>query len=186
MSNEKQFDFATIAVIIVSIALILGGFYLLNQSFTKKSDTSKSSFSVSNIVSSVSSVAPSTVVSSSSAKSVESSISSLSSSSSSVSVSSVSSSLSSSADSTSSSISTNSKVSTMSATEALVKVVETLDNGYRIEVIDTGYKDGKFWKIAKQFKISATIKLNKDKQYLLTGIKENDTGTTIGLIKESN
>ena len=74
----------------------------------------------------------------------------------------------------------------MSATEALVKVVETLDNGYRIEVIDTGYKDGKFWKIAKQFKISATIKLNKDKQYLLTGIKENDTGTTIGLIKESN
>ena len=74
----------------------------------------------------------------------------------------------------------------MSANEALIKVVETLDNGYRIEVIDTGYKDGKFWKIAKQFKISATIKLNKDKQYQLSGITENDTGTTIGLIKESN
>jgi hypothetical protein len=183
MPNEKQFDFATIAVIIVSIVLILGGFYLLNQSFTKKQDPNK--VAILN-VSSVSSSTPSS--SSISSSSSSSSTTPSSSEKSSISIESSSSKSSSSVISSSSvessSASSESKPSTMSESEALVKVLESAGSSYKIEVIDTGFKDGKFWKVGKQMKINSTIPLKVDQEYKLSGIQETANNTTIGLIQE--
>jgi hypothetical protein len=178
MPNEKQFDFATIAVIVVSILLILGGFYLLNQSFTKKQDPSK--VSISNISSnSYSSLSSSQSIAISSSTNLSSSSAKPTSSESSSSISSNSSN----SDSSPSSIS--SKISTLSESEATVKVIDSSNgSNYIIEVIDTGFKDGKFWKVGKQFKINSTILLKQDKEYRLSGISEANNSTTIGLIQE--
>ncbi len=175
MPNEKQFDFATIAVILVSIGLILGGFFLLNQSFTKKQDPNKVAYLNTSSISSAVPSSSSSVASSSYSQIASSSIESSSTKSASL----VSSSSNSSVDSSS-----DSKPSTMLESEAVVKVLESTGSSYKIEVIDTGFKGGKFWKVGKQIKINSTIPLKIDQEYKLSGIKESINNTTIGLIQE--
>jgi cytoskeletal protein RodZ len=186
--NEKKFDFATIAVIIVSIGLILGGFYLLNQSFTGKQkpsqttpSTSKSTESINSSKSSSSSVASSSLVLSS-ASIVSSSV--ISSSAISSSSQSSSSSSSSSSTSTTSSVTLNTSSTNLTSEQALIKVISIEGSQYQIETVETGYKDGRLWKVGKQLKITSTKPLSADRQYLVSDISEGANSVQFGSIVE--
>lgn len=186
MPNEKQFDFATIAVIIVSIILILCGFYLLNQSFTKKQEPSKLTYNVSSSSVSSSSNNINDIIQSLNNQNISSNESTISSSFSSFEgvVESSEKSSSSSDISSSSTISSTTQPSELKSTEAVVKVVAIEGPLYKIEVLDTGYTNGKLWTVGKQFRISSTKNMELDKEYILSGISEENGESTIALIKE--
>jgi multidrug efflux pump subunit AcrB len=192
MPNEKQFDFATIAVILVSIALILCGFYLLNQSFTKKQDpklasisnSAKSSSSQSSSTDTNAAIAALTNQIASQSTSTQSSSASSETKSSEVSSSSAPSSSSQSSASSVSSATESSKKSDLGQSEAIVKVLAQEGGLYKIEVLDTGYQNGRLWKTGKQFRISSTKPMTVNKEYSLTGISEQNGSTSITLIKE--
>ncbi len=214
MQENKKFDFATVAVIIVSIGLTLGGFYLLNQSFAKTKIPEKNmevtktlnsqtltvasltpTISSSSAISFVSDTPLQNSSSNSSSSTVSSQInfSSLGTSSSS----SLSSSFSSSSLSNSSQISSNfsqpsssnsssSTVSNLSKAEATFKVIETKDGKYTIQILDTGYKGGKYWKTDAKFKINSTLDLKTDQEYKVLDITEIGDAVEFGVIKSKN
>jgi hypothetical protein len=186
--KEKQFDFATIAVIIVSVGLILGGFYLLNQSFTGKQKpiqtTSSTSKSSESIATSSKDTQSSSSVSSSSQSVLSSVQSSLVSSSSSSQSSSSTSKLSSSASSISSTSTESATPTTLTSEQALIKVISIEGSQYQIETVETGYKDGRLWKVGKQLKITSTKPLSADKKYLVSDISEGANSVQFGSIVE--
>jgi hypothetical protein len=185
MPEQKKFDFATIAVIVISIGLTLGGFYLLNQSFAKNkgAEVAKSSMQVS-LISSSSQESISKTVSSIISSSSESSTSQSSASSSELSSSFASSIASSSTSLVSSSSSSNSVKSNLSDKEAIFKVVESKDGKYSVEITDTGYQGGKYWKIGSKFRINSTLELKPNGQYKVFDINEKGDTVEFALIKQ--
>jgi hypothetical protein len=174
-SNQKKLDIATIVIIIISIILILSGFFLLNKNYAKKNNqnigpVSQSSISLSNLEkSSSSSSTKSSVILSSSSQVSESSSSSSSSISS----------------STASSISSREK-SKLKTSEAIIKVIAIDNSKYEVEVIDTGYENGKTWKIGSKIKIGVIdFKAQIDKEYKLSGISETNNSYSFDLITEN-
>jgi hypothetical protein len=180
-SNQKKLDLASIVIIVVSILLILSGFFLLNKNYSKQSlqPTTKSSSSSSLSISSstsTKSISTSTISSSSVSESFSVSSSSSSSSSSSTSLSSMSS---------SSSLSSREK-SKLSSSEAVVKVVSIDGSRYEIEVLDTGYENGKLWKVGEKLKVNIQeFDAQIGKEYKLTGISEKGNYTSFDLITDN-
>jgi hypothetical protein len=56
---------------------------------------------------------------------------------------------------------------------------------YEIEVLDTGYENGKLWKIGSKFTVNIVdFSASVGKEYKLTGISENGNNTSFELIAE--
>jgi hypothetical protein len=177
MSNQKKLNFASIVIILVSILLILTGLFLLNKSGVKSNETVITTSSISAI-----STREASRVSESSISTISSVNDSLSSSSAST-ISSISTS---SATSSTSSSSSQKKDSKLSSSEAVVKVIAITNSQYEIEVLDTGYVDGKVWKVGNKFKISlSNFSADKDKEYKLSGLVENGNSSRFDLIEEN-
>lgn len=215
MHENKKFDFATITVIIVSICLTLGGFYLLNQSFAKSKTSQKNVETITNssstpteTTSSILFVEDTPIQSSSATTKLNSKTNSNPISSSSLNSSSISSitpaslssttvstipllnissslnnSISNSIGSTNSSIINTSNKSNLSKSEAIFKVIESKDNKYTIQILDTGYENGKYWKLESSFKITSNIALSPNQEYTVTNITESGNSVEFGSIK---
>ncbi len=186
MSIKKKFDFTTLFVILVSVALILFGMYFLNQSFTKKSAVSKPEYGLTQSKSINSSItnSSSTLISSSETKSVlsEKTVETTVATSSSSSTSLISKNSSKSSSSTSSSTKNNSP---LLGSEAKIKILQSLGGGtYEAIIIDTGIKDPKFWIKDKKLKINNNSTLKIDTEYRVSEITETSNSFNYGSIDE--
>jgi hypothetical protein len=74
--------------------------------------------------------------------------------------------------------------STLKETEAVFKIVSSSGSKYTVEITDTGYINGKYWKIGEQFKITSTLDLSDIKKYEVFDITEVGDVVEFGLIKE--
>jgi hypothetical protein len=180
MSNQKKLDIATLIIILISITLILAGFYLLNKSYTKNNkdfatNSQSSSFTTFN------STTKENPKSESSLQSFSSMVSNISST-----VSVISSTSSSQESSTQSSASSVMSKSKLSETEAVIKIESNQYGNYIAEVLDTGYVNGKLWKTGSKLKISLTdFVAQVGKEYKLTGISEKGNYTNFDLIQDN-
>jgi hypothetical protein len=191
MENKKntKIDFVNLVVIVASLGLIIGGFYLIDQKNSRPATTTTKS-SKSSIVAKIADKSSLFEVSSSS---ISSSTSSQSSESSSSSVSSESSSSQSSSQVTIENKSTSSpsaldpkkveSTSNLGQSQATVSVRTITDSGYQIEVLDTGYIGGKYWKKGAKININSTIPLSQSAIYTISGISENSSTVDFDLIK---
>jgi hypothetical protein len=196
MKNKQKtkIDFVNILVILVSLGLIIGGFYLIDQKNSKPSSLTKNSKSSS------STGITSTDIFQKSSES--SSIADILSSSSSSSEASLSSQVPSSSSSSQpiSSVATapiiepkpaianppiresDSPASNLGRSQALVRVNRVTDSGYLVEVLDTGYIGGKYWKTGSKINIDASIPLTQSETYNFSGISEVGDSVKFDLI----
>ncbi len=181
-SNQKKLDFATIVIIAVSVILILSGIFLLNKDHSKQSSQitinsiqaspQKSSIIYSQIINSSSTIA--SLQSKSSNSSSSAILESSSTTTSNIVLSSISSTLSS---------KVNSK---LLESDAVVKVNAIAGTKYTIEVLDTGYIEGKFWRIGNKFEISlVNFEASIGKEYKLSGVTEKGNSTSFELISNN-
>jgi hypothetical protein len=173
MSNQKKLDFASIIIIVVSILLILSGLFLLNKGNKQVNEANITSSSSSSLIKEKSS------------ETISSISQTISSSSSSEMFSSSSSSNTSSQSSSSLSSSSEKSKSKLSITEAIVKIISISGSQYDVEVIDTGYEEGKLWKKDSKFKIFLSdFSASVGSEYKLSGISESGNSTRFNLIEE--
>ncbi len=201
-AKNTKIDFVNLFVILVSLGLIVTGFWLIDQKNAKSqtANSSKSSslnsIDKSNLfvnssnslvaISSQSSLAKSySSLSLSSAVSSFSAIASQSTISSTTSVAPIQTVSSSSVQpivlETKSSLSSSN--SNLQNSQALVKVNTIKESGgYLIEVLDTGYINGRYWKKGAKLNIDTTVPLSLGSQYNISGISETSETVDFGLI----